>query len=153
CRAKNPDGTVVNSSGTFGPGPPTFTVAVGPEQIVTCQIRNDYNYAPSGVVTKVNNPLIVRGDGNGTSVTSTYTATNTGNTPLSPVAGTDTECAPVDYIRLGNGQISGDTNNNELVDPGETWRLSCVRLVQHALTDAQVVVPNTVTLSGRSPNG
>ena len=151
CRAKNPNGSVVETSGTFT-GAPTFSVTVGPEQIVTCTVRNDFNYAPAGVVTKVNSPTIVRGDGNGTNVKSTYTAKNTGNTPLVPVAGTDTECAPVEYEMTG-GEITGDTDGNESLDPGETWTLSCTRRIQHATTDDDVLIPNTVTLTARAPNG
>jgi hypothetical protein len=152
CRAKNPNGSVIETGGTFTSAP-TFTVAVGPEQIVTCTVRNDFDYEPSGVVTKVNSPVIVRGDGDGTAVTSTYTAENTGNTPLSPVAGNDTKCAPVDYVRLPDGRISGDDDDDELVDPGEIWVLECTRTIQHALTDGEIVIPNTVTLSGRAPDG
>ena len=116
CKAKNPNGSVVETSGTFT-GAPTFSVTIGPEQIVTCTVRNDFNYAPAGVVTKVNSPTIVRGDGNGTNVTSTYTATNTGNTPLSPVPGTDTECAPVEYVMTG-GAITGDAERQRPARPG-----------------------------------
>lgn len=153
CKAKNPDGTVVSTSGTFGQGAPTFTVDVGPQQIVTCTVRNDFNYAPAGIVTKVNNPVIVRGDGNGTLVTSHYTVENTGNTPVAPVSGTDTECTPVVYVRTAGGAISGDTNDDEILDPGETWDLQCVRRIQHATTTDEVVIPNTVTLVGQAPNG
>ena len=153
CKAKNPDGSVVETSGAFPAAAPfTFTVTVGPQQIVTCTVRNDFNYAPAGVVTKVNTPTIVRGDGNGTNVTSHYTVTNTGNTPLSPVSGTDTECAPIEYVMAG-GEISGDDNGDGLLDPGETWDLQCTRRIQHATTDEDVLIPNTVTLHGRAPNG
>ena len=126
-------------------------MAVGPEQIVTCTVRNNFDYAPSGIVTKVNAPKIVRGDGNGTPVTSTYTVENTGNTPVTPVAGSDTECSPIEYVMTG-GVIAGDDGNG-LLDPGETWTLQCTRQIQHATTATDVVIDNTVTLSGHVPNG
>jgi hypothetical protein len=47
-------------------------------------------------------------------VTYTYVVTNVGVVPLSGVSVTDSKLGPVTYI-------SGDTNGNGLLDPGEVW--------------------------------
>jgi uncharacterized repeat protein (TIGR01451 family) len=54
----------------------------------------------------------------GGAVTYTYTVTNPGVVPLHNVVVTDNKCGPVTYV-------SGDVNNNNLLDPGETWTYTC----------------------------
>jgi hypothetical protein len=70
----------------------------------------------------VNNTVTVH---TGDTVTYTYTDTNTGTDSLSNVSVVDNmgtpataKCAPVTFV-------SGDTNNNQMLDPGETWKFTC----------------------------
>jgi uncharacterized repeat protein (TIGR01451 family) len=63
-------------------------------------------------VIKTPDPLALPAGGG--TVTYTYTVTNPGVIPLSNVSVTDNKVSPVTYV-------SGDTNSNSLLDPGETW--------------------------------
>jgi uncharacterized repeat protein (TIGR01451 family) len=54
----------------------------------------------------------------GGAVTYTYTVTNPGVVALNNVSVTDNKCASVAYI-------SGDANNNGLLDTSETWTYTC----------------------------
>jgi hypothetical protein len=67
---------------------------------------------PLITVTKIPAPLAFASGGG--LVTYTYTVTNPGMVALSNVTVTDNKVSPVTYV-------SGDTNNNNLLDPGETW--------------------------------
>lgn len=74
----------------------------------------------------------------GGTVTYTYTVTNPGVVALNNVSVADNKCAPVNFI-------SGDTNNNGLLDPGETWIYACS-------TNITASTMNTATAEG-SANG
>jgi uncharacterized repeat protein (TIGR01451 family) len=52
------------------------------------------------------------------SVTYTYNETNDGTDPISGVFLSDDLCSPVTFV-------SGDTNSNNILDPGETWVFTC----------------------------
>ncbi len=54
----------------------------------------------------------------GGNVTYTYTVTNPGIVAMKNVVVTDNKCSPVTFV-------SGDSNNNNLLDPGETWIYTC----------------------------
>jgi hypothetical protein len=54
----------------------------------------------------------------GGNVTYTYTVTNPGVVAMNNVIVTDDKCGPV-------SRISGDVNDNNLLDPGEVWTYSC----------------------------
>jgi uncharacterized repeat protein (TIGR01451 family) len=145
CSVKFPDGTVVESGGALDPVTPTFDVTVGPENIVTCTIRNSFDYAPGIDVIKTNTPSRIRGDGAGTPVTSTYVVTNTGNTPIDPIDGVDDKCAPLVFQ-------GGDTNADGRLDVTETWTYTCVRIGRSAIRDTPLVVPNTIDVTGAAPD-
>ncbi len=83
-----------------------FTLDVDPNQIITCVMYNSFNYLPAIALTKTNTPTQVRGDLSppANTVTSTFTVTNPGNTPLANVTVTDDKCTPVFQ--------SGDTNSD-----------------------------------------
>ena len=51
-------------------------------------------------------------------MTYTYAVTNPGVVAMHDVVITDNKCAPVSYV-------SGDTNGNGLLEPGETWIYTC----------------------------
>jgi hypothetical protein len=74
----------------------------------------------------------------GGNVTYTYTVTNPGVVPMSNVVITDNKCAPV------SGR-SGDVNDNNMLDPGETWTYTCE-------TNVPVSTMNTAMAQG-SANG
>ena len=56
-------------------------------------------------------------------VTYTYTEKNTGNVAISNVTLTDLDgiCSPITFV-------SGDTNGNGMLDPGETWTFTCTHV-------------------------
>jgi uncharacterized repeat protein (TIGR01451 family) len=54
----------------------------------------------------------------GGAVAYTYTVTNPGVVAMNDVTVTDNKCSPVTYV-------SGDTNNDHLLAPGETWIYTC----------------------------
>lgn len=85
-------------------------------------------------VTKVPNPLALTVVGG--MITYTNKVTNPGVVPLSNISLSDDKCGPVNYI-------SGDTNGNSKLDPGETWTYTC----QNNLTKTTT---NTVIVSGQA---
>jgi hypothetical protein len=58
----------------------------------------------------------------GGAVTYSYSVTNPGTVPLSDVSITDDKCTGLPGRVAGN---PGDINNNNLLDPGETWKFTC----------------------------
>ncbi len=68
----------------------------------------------------------------GGAVTYTYTVTNPGVVPMHNVVVTDNKCSPVSYV-------SGDTNNNNLLDPDETWTYTCKTYVPVSMWNAATV--------------
>jgi uncharacterized repeat protein (TIGR01451 family) len=78
----------------------------------------------------------------GSEVTYTYEVTNTGNMPLSDVAvkdqveGSDNvACEPVAYQ-------SSDGNDDDILDPGETWTFTCTTELQGTTTNQACVSAN-----------
>ncbi len=67
-------------------------------------------------------------------VTYTYTVTNPGVVAMHNVTVTDNTCSPVTFV-------SGDTNNNNLLDPGESWVYTCQ-------TNVPVSITNTAMAQG-----
>lgn len=83
-------------------------------------------------VTKVPNPLALLAGGG--TVTYTETITNPGTEPLSNITLSDDKCSPVTFI-------SGDTNNDGLLDPSESWVYTCESTLTQTTT-------NTATATG-----
>jgi uncharacterized repeat protein (TIGR01451 family) len=71
-------------------------------------------------------------------VTYAYTVTNPGTVPMQNITVTDNKCGPVKFV-------SGDVNDNNLLDPGEAWLYTCQ-------TDITASTMNTATAEG-SANG
>jgi hypothetical protein len=71
-------------------------------------------------------PTSLTGSG---SVTYTYTVTNPGSVALSGVSVSDTTCSPATYV-------SGDTNKDGVLEPGETWTYTCSTALAVTSTDA-----------------
>ena len=147
CQSKDEDGDVDTTSGTLDAVTPTFDVTVGPQHIVTCTIWNDFDYDPGVNVEKTNDPTRVRGDGDGSVVTSTYVVTNTGNTPLTPATGIDDRCAPLTLI-------SGDDDDDFQLDVTETWTVTCDRVMKSETIDnPPEPIENTILVGGTAPDG
>ena len=83
-------------------------------------------------VTKIPSPLNLPGGAG--FVTYTYTATNIGPVPMSNVWVKDNKCSPVTFI-------SGDSNNDLMLDKNESWAYSCTKIVSQTET-------NTATARG-----
>lgn len=80
----------------------------------------------------------------GTEVTYTYEVTNTGNVPLTDVVvkdqieGSDNAaCEPVAYD-------SSDGNDDDILDPGETWTFTCTTTLQGTTSNEACVSANVV---------
>ncbi|MEK7183045.1 MAG: ice-binding family protein [Patescibacteria group bacterium] len=101
----------------------TATVVVG-EAIVPPLIH----------VTKIPNPLTLLAGGG--LVTYTETITNPGTETLSNVTISDNKCSPVTYV-------SGDTNDNGLLESDESWVHTCSSNITSNTT-------NTVTVTGEA---
>jgi uncharacterized protein DUF11 len=93
---------------------------------------------PKIVIDKVANLTRV---GVGDPVLFIYTVKNPGDAPLSNVVVTDDKCGPVTFT-------SGDTDNDSLLDPSETWRFDCTATMSTAGD-----ITNTGTVKGRDPIG
>ena len=99
--------------------------------------RNDCNFPkeehnPAIHVEKT--PSVTTLPAGGGEVTYTYVVTNTGDVELSDVSVSDNKCAPVTYV-------SGDTNDDELLDLNETWTFTCTTTITAKTT-------NTATATG-----
>ena len=97
----------------------------------------------------------------GQTVTYLYTLANTGTTPLSGITLTDDNATPNDtsddyhptydttFGSIGNTEhtvtITGDTNGNGLLDPGEVWAYTATHVVTQAEFTAGLPLVNTVT--------
>ncbi len=87
---------------------------------------NYFANLPSIDITKVPSPLnLPSGPG---PVTYTYKVTSLSKVPMNTVWVKDNKCSPVTYV-------SGDTNNNKLLDPTETWVYTCTKTVSATETD------------------
>jgi uncharacterized repeat protein (TIGR01451 family) len=80
----------------------------------------------------------------GTEVTYTYEVTNTGNVPLTDVAVNDqimgsenAACEPVAYD-------SSDGNDDDILDPGETWTFTCTTTLESTTSNEACVSANVV---------
>lgn len=156
CELRTPDDDAVQTvKGDFlNPDDPEFDVTVGPRNIVTCDVYNSFNYDPKINVVKsakdtvtVDGKPTIRGNGDGWNYSYQFDVTNPGNTPLSGVKVVDSKCDTTpDYV-------SGDTNADSRLDPGETWVFQCSKFVLAATTDKALKVDNTATASGVDPSG
>ncbi|MFC8680948.1 LPXTG cell wall anchor domain-containing protein [Microbacterium ureisolvens] len=156
CTFQDAEGTVRTVSGELAEGPdgPTFELDPIGTEVGTCTLFNSYDFQPDIELTKVDTPTEVRGDVGSPDgdVTSTFTVTNPGNTPLSDVTVTDDRCAVVPLEP--DGVNVGDLNADRRLDPGEEWQFACVRTMLTSLLGAgPTTVVNTATVVGIAPDG
>jgi hypothetical protein len=88
----------------------------------------------------------------------TYDVSNPGNVPLSNVVVTDvfSDNNPPPFTKSGSFHptfVSGDTNGNGLLDPGEVWIYTATRPLVFAINQSTVIYHNVVTVTGTAPNG
>lgn len=156
CELRNEDGDVRVVEGEFAnPANPTFDLNPIGQEIVTCSMYNSFDYQPAIALAKVNSPTEVRGDlAPPAVVTSTYTATNPGNTPLSNIKLTDDQCGLVTPIPAV-GPNAGDTSpQNGSLDPGESWEFGCLREASASQgPPGGLNVVNTAEVQGNDPTG
>jgi uncharacterized repeat protein (TIGR01451 family) len=91
-------------------------------------------------VTKVPNPLTLLFGGG--VVTYTEVITNPGTVPLSNVSLVDDKCSPLTFI-------SGDTNNDTNLDPGEAWTYTCSTTLTQTTTNTAVASGSANGLTAR----
>ena len=156
CEFKDVDGNVrvIDDDFTVGVGSATFALAPIGAEIGTCALWNSFDYQPAILLTKANTPTSVRGDLDPPAVvTSTYVATNPGNTPLVDVFVVDNKCGPATPVPPVGFNV-GDTNQNGRLETGEAWQFSCVReAVTSEVPPAGITVVNTAVVQGTDPSG
>src|SRR4029079_19688393 len=86
----------------------------------------------------------------GDNVTFTYAVSNpsSNNGSVSDVVVSDDKCANVEGPVSKTG---GD--DDDLLDPGETWTYTCTTPAKHADEDANHVITNVATETGKDPYG
>ena len=103
-----------------------------------------------GVIAIVKTGIFNDENGNGCAddgetITYTFTVTNEGNVSLSGVTVTDDLVDPIDFV-------SGDTDGDGELDPGETWVFTgTYSITQDDINAGEVI--NQATAEGTAPNG
>jgi uncharacterized repeat protein (TIGR01451 family) len=113
---------------------------------VTCTFENT-KVITSIEIVKTGTPDVVH---DGDNVTFTYAVSNpaSNNGSLSDVTVTDDKCANV------TGPISKTGgNNDDLLDPGETWTFTCTTPAKHSDEDSNHVITNVATATGNDEYG
>jgi len=146
CEIKAEDGTTTSAEGTLSNQDPSFFFDMNPSDVASCQLYNDFDYAPGLQVTKEAKDDPVRGNGNGWNQEYTFRVTNTGNTPLTIAKPVDPQCTSIS-APSGPGAPGA-------LPPGESWTYTCQAKIGPVAT---VTTPldhkNTVTVIGIDPNG
>lgn len=127
------NGRALAFGGTITTATDTITVPVCLVPVLPpAPLTSGPQVAPLINIRKVPSPLALpAGPG---SVTYTYKVTNPGQIPIHDVTLTDDKCSNVKFI-------SGDTNNDSLLDLTETWTYSCT-------TTLTVTTVNYATVKG-----
>ncbi len=145
CQVKDINGNVTVVEGELNQGN-GFSLDVDSQDIITCSIYNSFDYAPDITLTKVDDPLQVRGDlaPPANTVTSTFVATNTGNAVLDQVTLTDDRCNPVG---------PSDDDGDGLLGIGESWTFTCTRNLTSSPGASPNLVVNNAEVTGVDPAG
>jgi hypothetical protein len=133
-----------NGSGDAGTRTASATPVAG--EHITCTFENTKVNASIEIV-KTGTPDVVH---DGDKVTFTYAVTNpsSNNGSISDVVVSDDKCADVE----GPTSKSGG-NDDDLLDPGETWTFTCTTPALHADEDSNHVITNVATASGKDEFG
>jgi len=97
-----------------------------------CTIPSEPAHNPAIHIVKT--PSVTTLPAGGGDVTYTYVVTNTGDVPLSTISVSDNKCSAVAYV-------SGDTNDDGVLDLTETWTYTCTATLSATTT-------NTATATG-----
>jgi len=133
-----------NGSGDSDTRTATVTPVAG--EHVTCTFENTKVNASIEIV-KTGTPDVVH---DGDNVTFTYAVSNpsSNNGSVSDVTVSDDKCSPV----KGPNSKSGGNDDNVL-DPGETWIYTCTTPAKHSDEDSNHVITNVATASGKDEFG
>jgi hypothetical protein len=120
----------------------TATVTPKPGETVTCSFTNT-KLQPGIRVVKSGPGFAYSGD----TLDFGFDVSNTGERPLHDVEVADNKCAPV------TGPVSkAGGDDDDVLEPGETWHYTCSYVATHALGDPNPVV-NTVKAQGKDDEG
>jgi hypothetical protein len=126
------------TSGTGDVATRTATVTPKPGETVTCSFTNT-KLQPGIRVVKSGPEFAYSGD----TLAFGFDVSNTGERPLHDIEVADDKCAPVE------GPVSkAGGDDDDLLEPGETWHYTCSYVATHAIGDPNPVV-NTVTAQGK----
>ena len=139
-------GLTCDDGSTQSIGNATASIALPAGGNVTCQFENT-RVDTSIEIVKTGSPDVVH---DGDNVTFTYAVTNpsSNNGSLTDVTVSDDKCATV----TGPVAKSGGNEDNSL-DPGETWTFTCTTPAKHADEDSNHVITNVATASGKDEYG
>jgi len=106
-----------------------------------CKVVQNLVTHPHTTLTKTASPTSGQAP---LSVTYTYNETNDGDSPISGVSLSDDLCSPVTFV-------SGDTNSNSILDPGETWVYTCSQTFTTAGTFTNTVIATGTATTDSQP--
>lgn len=135
--------TCNDSNSTGNVGTRTATFRVEPGETVKCTFVNT-KANPVIAIVKTG-PIVTSAS---KPITYTYTITNPGNVPLSNVTVSDNKCSPV-AATLSGGFNIGDTNKDNLLQPGETWKFTCTYTPNFGSYFPWGVLKNIATATGK----
>jgi len=145
------DQTDINSGEVQNTGSVTSSDAAGNTVDDDDTVRTGFTQRASLSLNKVGTPSMPSSADD--DITYTFTLENTGNVSLTNPQVVDALCdAPATTLTATVGFVSGDTNNDDILDSNETWTFSCTRDIDQAEFDAQDIT-NSATASGTPPTG
>jgi hypothetical protein len=126
------------TSGTSSVDTRSATVTPAAGETVTCEFTNT-KLQPGIKIVKSGPAKAYSGD----TLAFGFDVSNTGERPLHDIDVTDDHCAPV------SGPVAkAGGNDDDTLDPGETWHYTCSYVATHALGDPNPVT-NVATAQGR----
>ncbi len=150
-------GQYENEGTATGSGPTTYDVdgnAVDPEVVTDSDLSHYWGANPVIGLEKATNgvdadddPVLLLDD---SPITWTYTVTNTGQASLTDVELVDDAGTPADdgddWTLTAADLVSGDDDDDDELDPGETWILTATGVA------SELVYENTAVVTGTGPD-